>query len=103
MFKGTTPTIIWELDSEVDLSSMKEIWATVKSRTITLTKKTSELEIDTENNTVKLDLTQEDTLQFKDDEIVELQLRLLDVNDKAYVTSKSKNAFYDILEGGVIS
>ena len=64
VYKGTTPTYIFTLPEDIDLSSADSVYVTFskKNYETILTKEDNELEID--GNTVSVFLEQEETLSF---------------------------------------
>ena len=100
MIRGTTPTLVFRLDTELDFDSIKTLWVTLKSSFAERTFDESCVEINTEEHTVTLEMTQEDTLQLKGD--VECQIRILLKNEKAYATNIKKISLNQILRDGVI-
>lgn len=101
MYRGTTPTIVYNVNSEIDLNSMVQIWAVFKSKIKEVCKDITELEVDNDKKTVIARLTQEETLQFHD-ESVETQLRFLSSDGKAYASDITRLKVKNILKGGVI-
>ena len=101
MYRGTTPTLYLELDTELDLSNVTEMWVTFKSSTVEITKTLSEVVFDTETNTITVVLTQEETLQlYKGD--CDVQVRLKTGDDLAYATDIANVEIGRILKEGVI-
>lgn len=102
MYRGTTPTLYLELETELDLSNIAEMWVTFKSPTVEVTKTLSNNEItfDSETNTVTVVLSQEDTLSLYNGE-AEVQIRFK-INDLAYATDIAKVDIQKILKEGVI-
>ena len=66
MIIGTAPTLTLKLrdGADVDFNEAENIYFTIRQGSISLTKSTSDIIIDDEN-TIKVSLTQEETLQFK--------------------------------------
>lgn len=107
MYRGTTPTIEYTLDTDVDLTMITEVYFTVAQTqvsSISVTKYFSENEVivDAEEKTITTMLTQEDTLKFNSG-FVSVQLRVLLSNDKCYVTDITTVPMEKILKGGVIN
>lgn len=100
MIRGTTPTLVFKLDTTIDLEGISVIWVTLKSATAERTYQKDRLAIDIENNTITLNLTQEDTLDFRGD--VDCQIRILLVNNRAYASNIKKISLNNILKDGVI-
>ncbi len=75
MIIGTAPTLTLKLrdGADVDFNEAENIYFTIRQGSISLTKSTSDIIIDDEN-TIKVSLTQEETLQFKYNLQAEIQL-----------------------------
>lgn len=101
MIRGTTPTIIFNVNSEIDLNDMVQVWATFKSKLKEVTKDISEINVDNDKKTVTVRLSQEETLQFHDAR-VDVQLRFLSRDGKAYASKIKPLKVEDVLKGGVI-
>lgn len=102
MYRGTTPTLYLELETELDLSNITEMWVTFKSPTVEITKYLSKNEVifDSELNVVTVVLSQDDTLALYSGE-AEVQIRFK-VNDLAYATDIEKLDIQKVLKEGVI-
>lgn len=106
IIRGTTPTLTFHVKNEMNLSEIAEIWVTfktkagVKSKEITYTM--DDLTIDPVEKTITLNLTQEDTLDFTDTKVVEVQLRVRLNNDVAVASSIMDVDVSPILKEGVI-
>lgn len=101
MYRGTTPTLYLELDTELDLSDIAEMWVTFKSPTIEMTKSLSEVIFDSETNIVTVTLSQEETLQMFNGK-VDVQVRLRTNSGLAYATDIQEVEIGRILKEGVI-
>ena len=101
MIRGTTPTIILNLSTSVDLEQVKEMWVTLKSALKEKTYEKSELTIEPSSHTVSVTLSQEDTLEFSAGEI-RIQVRFLLENGRAYATNIKALKLEEILKDGVI-
>ena len=105
IIRGTTPTITFQITSDTDLTKLTEIWFTLsdsrtgEERTFYLSE--GEIAVDNEHKTLTIQLTQEDTLKFKSDVLV--QIRALDEDGLAYATAILNVSLDDILKGGVIT
>ena len=105
IIRGTTPTITYKITSQVDLTTLSEIWLTVADK-LTTAKKTyklsdNEVTVDNEAKTISAVMSQADTLLFKS-QTVQVQIRAKDTSDKSYATDISDVPLATILEGGVI-
>ena len=107
MYRGTTPNIVIKVNSDIDLSTMEQIWVTFKSKSAEKNYDITKLEINTEEKTIGVIMSQNDTLAFQADvnqaNRVEVQLRLLDDSGIAYASSITSIPLYRILKEGVIS
>lgn len=106
MYRGTTPTITINIKNEdIQLSSMKEIWVTLKSLRCekTYSKVKNELAVieDENHKQIQIVMSQEDTLKFVNGS-VKLQVRFLDVADRAYTTNIVETSMNGILKDGEI-
>lgn len=82
MFKGTTPTHIFEVAIDTSLIKTVKITYSQKDKLI-LTKRTEECEVS--DGVISTRLSQEDTFLFDNDSIVTIQLRILTEGGDALV------------------
>lgn len=101
MYRGTTPTLYLELDTELDLSNLAEMWVTFKSPTVEITKTLSEVAFDSETNVITVILSQNETLQLFNGK-ADVQVRLRTSDDLAYATDIVDVEIGRILKEGVI-
>lgn len=105
LIRGTTPTITFEITSEIDLTTLTEIWFTVadSKTTAEVTKKLSEnqVSVDNEEKTITAHFSQEDTLSFKS-KTVDIQIRAITDEDAAVATDIMSVELSQVLKGGVI-
>lgn len=101
MYRGTTPTIFLELDTELPLNDLAELWVTFKTPTVEITKSLSEVVVDSENKTIVVSLSQEETLKLFNGGC-DVQVRFRTLNDLAYATTIEKISVERILKEGVI-
>lgn len=101
MYRGTTPTIVLELDTEVSLANLAEMWVTFRTSTVEVTKSLNDVDIDDETKTVVVSLSQEDTLKLYNGNC-DVQIRFRDENEKAYSTDIGNVNIGRILKEGVI-
>ena len=106
IIRGTTPTLTFHVKNELlDLDEIAEIWVTFKTKAgVKIKEKTYTIEdvlIDSAEHTITLNLTQEDTLDFADTNMV-VQLRVRFNNDVAYASSIMDIDIGHILKEGVI-
>lgn len=100
MTRGTTPTISLSLNTDMQMSEMKQIWVTLKNLMFERTYQKEEIQV-LENNSLIIQPTQEETLKFcKGD--VDVQVRLLTHSEKAYASNIKTISVKDILKEGVI-
>ena len=88
MFRGTTPTLYFKIKNVEDLSTIEDIWVTIKMKDkgqdrtiINKTYKKGEVTIDKDENMISIDLTQQETLLFTAPE-VRTQLKVLFDDEK---------------------
>lgn len=100
MFRGTTPTLRFSIDSElVNFDDIKEVWISFDNPTkMTFTKK--DVVFDAEKKQILLTLKQKDTLSLSGK--VGVQMRILTVNDEAFATSIKTVTFEPLIKGGII-
>lgn len=105
IIRGTTPSITFKITSQVDLTTLTEIWFTVADK-LTTAEKTfylskNEVAVDNEAKTLTVTLSQEDTLSFRS-QTIQVQIRAKDTGNLTYATEIIDVALSDILKGGVI-
>lgn len=103
MFRGTTPTLIFELDTDLDLTSLSQVWVTIKDAfgrefTWDITKVT----LDNDHKRITLTLTQAETLIMIPG-IARAQIRMLTTDGVALTTYVEKFLLNTILKEGVIT
>lgn len=103
MYRGTTPTIQWNINNEdLDFAEIEQIWMTFKdSAGNKITKDIAEIDIDADEHTISYEFTQEETLKIHTG-IVETQLRVLLDNGSALATEIKEFEMDRVLKGGVI-
>lgn len=101
MFRGTTPTIFLDLETELPLDDLAELWVTFKSPTVEITKELSEVRVNSETKTVIVSLTQEDTLKLYNGSC-DIQVRFRTTSNLAYASTVAKVDVERILKEGVI-
>lgn len=100
MTRGTTPTIVLKLKTELQMKEMKQIWVTLQNLVHEKTFTKEMLQILTDNS-IAIQLSQEDTLKFVEGTI-EVQVRILTMSDKAYATNIKTLSIKKILKEGAI-
>lgn len=101
MYRGTTPTIVLELDTDLSLTNLAEMWVTFRTSTVEVTKLLKDVIIDDTLKTVTVMLSQEETLKLYNGR-GSVQIRFRDENDLAYVTEIADLNIGKILKEGVI-
>lgn len=106
IIRGTTPTLTFHVKNEnIDLNDIAEVWITFKTKPgIALKEKTYDIDdvtIDTVENNILLNLSQEDTLYFENASLL-IQLRVRLNNDLAYASAIMDTQLGQILKDGVI-
>lgn len=103
MFRGTTPTLTYKLNTDIDLTDIVQIWVTLSDGVNQITKDINDVIIDNVEHTVQVKLSQEDTLLLNGGSKAKTQIRLLDGNDNAYASSIKEVMLNSILKDGVIA
>lgn len=102
MYLGTTPTITLRITTDFNMDNIKQVWFTIASINNKLTKTINDVKIDSDDKTISVTLTQEETLSFSSG-MIKVQARILTKNDEAFATPIKESKFEKILKGGVIS
>lgn len=103
MFRGTTPTFIFELDTDLDLTELSQVWVTIRDvlgRPFNWD--ISRVTIDNEHKRISLTLTQQETLQMIPG-VGHVQIRMLMSGNVALTTFAEKILINPILKEGVIT
>ena len=101
MYRGTTPTLIFKLDTELDLTTLTQVWVTIQNGDVQYTYDITRVTIDNEEKTLSVSLTQEETLAYK--KVISLvQIRMLTSDNKALATKEVDFNIHNVLKGGVI-
>lgn len=99
IYRGTTHS--FEFDMETDLSEVSVMWVTIAQNGIErVTKETEDVVI--EGQTIKVNLTQEDTLALKPNRTAKIQIRILLNDGTAEITETIEREVHDCLKDGVI-
>ena len=101
MYRGTTPTLTLELDTDVSLANLAEMWVTFKTPTAEVNKTLSDVTIDDTNKTIQVPLSQLDTLEINNRSCA-VQVRFKTASGQAYATTISNIDVENILKEGVI-
>ena len=103
IIRGTTPTIIVSIQTEIDLSELSAAWVYISQQgKVRVNKALTDIEVDTENRTLSLELTQTDTLALKAGIETFFQIRLRMEDDTALATTAAKITVKEIYKEGVI-
>ena len=101
MYRGTTPTLYLELETELDLSNISEMWVTIKGSATEITKRYNEIVFDNETKVITVTFTQEETLKLYKGKS-EIQVRIRTADGFAYATDIADVEIERILKDGVI-
>lgn len=103
MYRGTTPTITFKINSDIDLDDIDVCYVTFKSQVNNKTREyvKTDLVINDEEKTLTLALDQDDTLFFPSGS-VQIQIRLRTTDDLAYASDIKTINFKQIIKNGVI-
>lgn len=103
IIRGTTPTIVINVKSEVDFSTVTSIWVYISQRgLVRVCKEITDVVFDQENMTITLKLSQDDTLGLYEGEAL-FQIRLLLSAETALATVAERIFIDEVYKGGVIS
>ena len=103
MYRGTTPNITFNINTELDLTEIAEVWVTFKSGIgdVEKTYDSSDVFIDAEHKKITVVMTQEDTLSFGQGQVyVQIRMRMND--DLAYASDVKGMTMNGILRDGEI-
>ena len=107
--RGTTPTIVITVQSDIDLTEVAEVWIYISQQNkVKCDKELSDITFDYENKTMTVTLSQNDTLAFKADtpnisQTTLFQIRMLMNDGTALATIASKVSVKEVYKGGVIT
>ena len=105
IIRGTTPTISFNVHTELDLSEVAEVWITFKSKMGSVAQEITftieDVEIDAANKKIDLFMSQEETLEFSAVPY-DVQIRLKTDDGLAYASSVIEQPIGRILKDGVI-
>lgn len=101
MYRGTTPTLYLELDTDLSLANLSELWVTFKTTTAEVTKTLEEVTVDDETKTITVILSQEDTLKTYNGPC-DIQVRFKTEEGLAYASTIESINIERILKEGVI-
>ena len=103
LIRGTTPTIIITVQTEIDLHQVAEVWIYISQQNkVKVDKQLENVTFDYEERTMTVTLSQEDTLNLKEGDAL-FQIRLLLQDGTALATLASEVEVAPIYKGGIIS
>lgn len=103
LIRGTTPTIIITVQTEIDLHQVAEVWIYISQQNkVKVDKQLENVTFNYEERTMTVTLSQEDTLNLKEGDAL-FQIRLLLMDGTALATLASKVDVKPIYKGGIIS
>ena len=104
LIRGTTPTIIITVQTEIDLHQAAEVWIYISQQNkVKVDKQLDNVTFDYEHRTMTVLLSQEDTLALKAEQDALFQIRLLLLDGTALATLASKVTVKEVYKGGVIT
>lgn len=106
IIRGTTPTVVFNVKTDLDLSDIVELWITFKPKSADprhrdMTYTLEDVTIDPLLKTISLFMSQEDTLAFNE-KPYNVQIRLRTSDDLAYASSIIEEPIGKILKDGII-
>lgn len=103
IIRGTTPTITINVKSDIDLTKVAEIWVYISQyKRVVVDKKIEDVDIDANTHTIKVTLSQNDTLGLKEGGAL-FQIRLLMTDGTALACIAKSISIIEVYKGGVIS
>lgn len=103
LIRGTTPTIIITVQTEIDLHQVAEVWIYISQQNkVRVDKQLEDVTFDYDHRKMSVTLTQNDTLALKEGEAL-FQIRLLLMDGTALATLASKVDVKPVYKPGVIS
>ena len=103
IIRGTTPTITINVKTDIDLTKVTEIWVYIsQNKRVVVDKKIEDVDIDAASHTIKVTLSQDDTLGLKEGSAY-FQIRLLMTNGTALACVAKSISIIEVYKGGVIS
>lgn len=101
MYRATTPTIILNVNTELDLSMIEKCHVTIKSENGGTSITYNDVNIDIENNKISFTMTQEETLKFNVGKI-KLQIRAKLTNGAVVPSNIIVTTMNEILEESIL-
>lgn len=103
IIRGTTPTITINVKSDIDLTKVAEIWVYISQcKRVVVDKQIEDVTIEADTHTIKVTLSQNDTLGLKEGNAL-FQIRLLMTNGTALACIAESISIIEVYKGGVIS
>lgn len=102
MYRGTTPVLEIHVDTEMDFGDIERLWLIFKTSTREVTRELDTLTLNNEEKTITCTLTQEETLKFANNSVVEVQLRGLNRGGVAWASDIGSVNADRILKDGEI-
>ena len=103
LIRGTTPTITINVKSDIDLNKIVAIWVYIsQNKRVAVDKKFEDVIIDANAHTIKVTLSQNDTLGLKEGSAF-FQIRLLMTNGTALACVAKSISIIEVYKGGIIS
>lgn len=101
--RGTTPNLIFNCSSDLDLTTLTEIWFTIaqKNKEITFKLSSGEVFVDNDKKTISVTLEQNKSLALEAGK-AQVQIRASTGKSPAYATDTYTVDISPILKGGVI-
>lgn len=102
MYRGTTPTLTFKVNTNLDLLSLSDLALTIQSSSYTKTWHKSDVQIDRDEKTISLTMTQAESLKFSAG-VASFQILFKTQSGKILPTPVYKNIrIEDVLKGGVL-
>lgn len=101
MYRGTTPTFSFRLNTDIDFEQIEVLYVTFRSQLFEISFDKNDCTLDNETKTISVQFTQEQTLKFSPGS-VNVQIRLRVGRHRAYATPIKSIDISQILKDGVI-
>lgn len=103
LIRGTTPTIVITVQTELDLHQVSQVWIYLSQQNkVKVDKLVSDVEFDYDHRIINVTLSQEDTLALRAGDAL-FQIRLLLMDNTALATIASTVEVIEVYKDGVIS
>lgn len=103
IIRGTTPSIVMTVQTEIDLQQVTEVWIYVsQQKAVKIDKKIDDATFDYEHRKITVTFSQEETLGLKAGEAL-FQVRMLLSNGTALATIAADITVIEIYKQGVIT